>query len=129
MSLTAAPKPGRSRSTSAGRSFISASRHNFAAASSGIGGNAAKASPSGVPWNGLSDLDTIRSVETERSLQRVEMGLHALALRPDDFAALGEADRQSRARAADRQADAAELSPEPTVEIEKSEVQPRRRRD
>src|SRR5215211_9352754 len=57
------------------------------------------------------------------------MGLHALALRPDDFAALGEADRQSRARAADRQADAAELSPEPTVEIEKSEVQPRRRRN
>src|SRR5215211_9488813 len=71
----------------------------------------------------------MRSVETERSLQRVEMELHALALWPDDFAALGEADRQSRARAADRQADAAELSPKPTVEIEKSEVQPRRRRD
>src|SRR5262249_28602836 len=83
----------------------------------------------GVGRDGFLNRNTVGTIEIERALQRFDVMAHALGVGSDDLGAPREADAQSRARAADGEAQTAEAAAEAAVEIEKAEMQARRRAD
>ena len=77
----------------------------------------------GMRRNGFEDVHPMAAGEAEIALHRLEIAFDAIAFRPRDLRRRRAFDRDARLQIADRDADAAEATSEPAVQIEKAEVQ------
>jgi hypothetical protein len=82
----------------------------------------------GVGRNDVRNLHAVLAVECEPALHRLQVLPHAIALRTADFGVLCASDRDARSQIADGKPDAAKAPTEPSIEVDKAEMQPGRNR-
>ena len=75
------------------------------------------------------DCRAVAAMERKRALRRRDVGLRTLRVRALDMHSRGGPHGEPRAKTIQRKPDAAEPAAEPAIEIEKPEMQPRRRAD